>query len=161
MKEEISKRCASEDSSVGTIGSTSIVTTVGTRVTGAPSIRRQTPRLVLASAGGIASGSYIAKKLGVSVRTVRDRLRHNGNSVVKLGGGYFALTGADIAPVLVFAERKTLQVGGKISVTELAEKVMQEYPHGSVLAIRGWLAQDPGRLCCVDGTITLIKRDTF
>ncbi len=125
---------------------------------GVPTVRHRprhsrgpSAREVLVSLGGIASARAIADRLGeltgtpVSVRTVRDRLRHARGAVRKLGAGYFALGDQEAQPVLRWAEN-WLAERGEATVDELVDAILAAYPHGHRLSITAWAHQEPGRI---------------
>ena len=94
-----------------------------------------------------------------SIRQVRDRLRHAGEAVRKLGAGYYASAARRVDPVIDWAEERVGRQGRE-PLASFLKATLEAYPHGDAHAISAWLHQGPGRLivrrgqvCYVDGAL--------
>jgi len=110
-----------------------------------------TPRGELLRAGGLVGARYLADRMSeaegrpVSVRQVRDRLRHSHGAVRKLGAGYYAAREHPALPVADWVER-WLTAHGPQHVDSVIHAILDEYPHGDEAAVSAWLHQEPGHL---------------
>lgn len=123
-----------------------------------------TPRDALERAGGIAGARWIADWLAkrlrqpVRVRQVRDRLKHYGDSILRLGAGYYAVTGTHYLPVDVWATRWLARRAGPAAVDDLVEAILDAYPRGDDMAVRCWVYQEVGALRVRDGEVWLVSQ---
>lgn len=122
-----------------------------------------TARNELVLMGGIGGAAEIARRLTrrlrkrVSVRMVRDRLRHT-NGVRKLGAGYYAVRYHPAATVSDWAASLIAQEGA-ISADELVKRILAQYPNGAQRAVNAWVYQDPGQLMVRDRKVVLRASD--
>lgn len=127
----------------------------------APSL---TPRDALERAGGVAGANWIAawlsRRLGQPVRPrqVRDRLKHCGDGVIRLGAGYYALSAQASLSVDVWATRWLALRPAPMPVEDLVQAVLDAYPHGDPVAVRAWVHQEPGALRVRDGAVWLVSQ---
>jgi hypothetical protein len=123
------------------------------------------PREALLLLGGVAGARAIGERMAdaadpaPSIRQVRDRLRHAGEAVRKLGAGYYASAARRVDPVIDWAEERVGRQGRE-PLASFLKATLEAYPHGDAHAISAWLHQGPGRLivrrgqvCYVDGAL--------
>lgn len=131
----------------------------------ATAVAPMSPREALLSLGGVAGARAIAERMAdaqdppPSIRQVRDRLRHAGDAVRKLGAGYYASAARRVDPVIDWAEERVAR-HGREPLSAFLRATLETYPHGDAHAVSAWLHQGPGRLivrrgqvCYVDGAL--------
>lgn len=131
----------------------------------APEPGTLSPREALLLLGGVAGARAIAERMAEAadappkIRQVRDRLRHAGDTVRKLGAGYYAAAARRADPVGDWAEDRVSQIGRE-PLPSFLKATLDAYPHGDAHAIAAWLHQCPGHLivrrgmvCYVDGAL--------
>ena len=118
-----------------------------------------TARNELVLLGGLGGAAELARRLSrrlrrrVSVRQVRDRLRHT-NGVRKLGAGYYAVRYHPAIEVADWAAAR-IQAHGPTDAEVLVKQILDEYPHGDRRAVNAWIYQGPGDLVVRDRTVHL------
>lgn len=120
-----------------------------------------TARNELVLMGGIGGAAEIARRLTrrlrkrVTVRQVRDRLRHT-NGVHKLGGGYYAVRYHPAAPLEEWVAA-IIAREGPVDADELVTRIMDAFPNGDPRAINAWVFQDPATLVVRDRKVHLSR----
>ena len=100
---------------------------------------------ILQEAGGVAAARYLADQLSArmgqsyGVREVRDLLR-NYRGIRKLGAGYYALGESEMPSVDQWVT-DFVEEQGRHDDGDVANAVLETYPHGSRRGVLAWLAQ--------------------
>lgn len=117
-----------------------------------------TARGELIRAGGLAGARYLADRLTdaegreVSVRQVRDRLRHTHGAVRKVGGGYYAVREYPAVPVAQWLD-SWLHAHGPKPFDHVVRLILHAYPHGDEAAVQAWLHQELGSVRMRGGVV--------